>query len=91
MLLLLSPSSYIGMAIIIQLFIYSFGGQLIKDRSSRVAENFYDFDADYVIIIAKAQKSSKIETAFFQANLETFSNIMKSTASLITLLQSFLE
>jgi 7tm Odorant receptor len=84
-------ASIFGAAIIIQMFIYSFGGQLIADKSSSVAENFYENDKDFIIIIARSQKAAKINAGFYQANLPTFSSILSSAASLITLLQSFIE
>jgi odorant receptor len=80
-----------GIAIITQLFIYSYGGQLIMDTSASVADDFYEMDKDFVVIIARAQKASIIEAGFYKANLPLFSTIMSSAASLITLLKSFLE
>lgn len=82
---------FFGVAIIIQLFIYSFGAQLIMDKSTSVIDDFYDTDKDFVLIIARGQKPTTIESGFYKADLETFSKILGNTASLITLLQSFLE
>lgn len=79
----------IGMTV--QLFIYSYGGQLLMDKTSSVADHFYGQDKDLVVIIARAQKPFIIEVFIYQATLPIFRAIMGSTASLITLLQSFLE
>lgn len=79
------------MTIIIQLFIYAYGGQLVKDKSSSVAELIYEMDKDLVKIIARAQKASEIGAGFYVADLVTFSSILRSAASLITLLRSFIE
>lgn len=79
-----------GLAIIIQLFIYSYGGEILMDKSSEVAQNFYNLDKDYVLIIARAQKASIFQFGFYRADLPTFSSILSSAASLITLLKSFL-
>jgi hypothetical protein len=46
-----------GFAGIIQLFIYSFGGQIIMDSSASVAEDFYDIEKDFVVMIARAHKT----------------------------------
>lgn len=86
-----AKSLLFGFTIILQLFIYSYGGQLIMDESSRVAENIYQIDRDLVIVIARAQRPSVVKAGFFYANLPNYQAILSSTASLITLLQSFLE
>lgn len=79
-----------GITIIIQLFIYNYAGQEIRDKSSSVAGNFYKPDKDFLIIIARSQKPLEIKSAFYNASLPTFRLILSSTASLFTLLQSFL-
>lgn len=79
------------LSIIIQLFIYSYGGQLIMEKSSMVADHFYQNDKDFIIIIARAQKPIIVDAAFYKATLSTFDAIISSTASMIALLQSFLE
>lgn len=78
-----------GVAIIIQLFIYTFGGQLITDKSSLVADHFYGNDKDFIVIIRRSQKAEMIKAAFYIADLPTFWGIMSSAGSLIALLQSF--
>lgn len=80
-----------GFGIIIQLFIYSYGGQIIIDKSSAVADDFYQLDRDLIIIIARAQKAQTIKSGFYEANLPTFKSILGAAASLITLLKSFIE
>jgi odorant receptor len=80
-----------GVAVMIQLFIYSYGGQLIMDKSSSVADDFYTLDQEFVLIIARAQKASIIEAGFYKASLPLFTSIINSAASLITLLKSFLK
>lgn len=80
-----------GISIIIELFVYCYGGQLLSDTSSEAADLLYDNDKDLVIVIARAQKAAKVKVGFFDVSLPTFSAVMSSTASLITLLKSFLE
>jgi odorant receptor len=80
-----------GLSIILQLFIYSYGGQLIMDKSSSVADELYEIDKDFVAIIQRAQKPSSIEAGFYKASLPLFTTIMNSAASLITILKSFLD
>lgn len=82
---------FFGIAIIIQLFIYAYGGQCVLDKSESFADFFYDLDKDFIFIILRAQKPVKFEAVFYEANLPTFCNIMNNTISLITLLKSFIE
>lgn len=78
-------------SVIVQLFAYSFGGQIIKDKSSSVAENFYLIDKDFAIIIARTQRATVIKAAFYEATLPSFLSVLSSASSLITLLQSFID
>jgi odorant receptor len=80
-----------GLAIIVQLFYYSYGGQLVMDKSSSAADNLYQLDKDFTMVIARAQKPCVIKAGFYEASSATFTTILSSAASLITLLQSFTE
>lgn len=80
-----------GLAIIIQLFIYSFGGQQIMDKSFTATSKIYDLDKDYRLVIMRSNKPLKINAGFYHACLPTFRAILSSAASLITLLQSLVE
>jgi 7tm Odorant receptor len=80
-----------GSAAFIQLFVYTYGGQLVMDKSSCVAEELYQTDKDLIILICRAQKASVIKFGFYQANSKTLTSILSATASLITLLKSFLD
>lgn len=80
-----------GFSVIIQLFSYSFGGQLIKDKSSAVADHLYAIKKDIVIIIARSQKPIEIAAGIYEANLPTFRLILSSAGSWITLLKSLVE
>lgn len=78
-------------AIMMELLLFSAGGQIVKDKSSAITEELYDLDKDMVIIVVRAQKASEIDAWFYKANYVTFSTILSSTWSLITVLRSFLE
>lgn len=80
-----------GLTIVIQLFIYAYGGQLVKDKSSSVADLLYQLDDDLIMVIKRAQKATVIKTVFYEADLPTFTTIFRTAASLITLLRSFIE
>lgn len=83
---------FYGLAIIIQLFIYSFGGQLILDKSSSIAEeSIFEMNKDNLMIISRIQTPIKIKSAYFQANLSTFRSSISRAGSLITLLQSLVD
>lgn len=78
-----------GCAMIIQLFSYCYGGQLIMDKSSSIADHFYELDKDFIIIIARGQNALTVKVGVYEANLPTFSVILNSAASFITLMKSF--
>lgn len=80
-----------GVTIITQLFVYSYGGHLIMDTSSSVADLLYEVKKENVMIIQRAQRPALIEVGFFKANLIAFTSVLSSTASLITLLKSLLD
>ena len=65
---------WFGFSYLIQTWIYSLGGQLVKDKSSSVAENFYQLDKDHVVIIARAQKPAVIKAWIYNARVKTLSN-----------------
>jgi gustatory receptor len=87
---LIVPAVY-GLTIIIQLFVYSFGGQLIVNSSDAVSQNLYKIDRDLVLMIARPHKSTMINSVFFTADLPSFLSIMRFTGSLITMLKSFVK
>lgn len=74
---------------LIDLFIYSYGGQIIMDSSMAVCDENENIEKCYIIIYMKAQAKLKIDNGFFDASLPTFSIILNRVMSLITLLQSF--
>lgn len=83
--------AFFGLAMVIQLFVYTYGGQLVMDKSVSVADNLYQTDKDLIVIIARSHKASIIKSGFYVASSETLTSILSSAASLITLLKSFLE
>lgn len=64
-----------------QIFVYSIGGSLLGDSSSRIQEyayNFHWYKCDKRIrklihlMILRAQKKTAVDVPFFQTSLETF-------------------
>jgi hypothetical protein len=78
-----------GTAVVIQLFIYAFGGQLVIDKSDAVGKDLYENDRDFLIINARPLKQTKVASPFFSVDLPTFVSIMNSAWSLIATLQNF--
>ncbi|CAO1423916.1 unnamed protein product [Diamesa serratosioi] len=76
-------------AILIQLFVYAYGGTLIMEESSSVAENIYQ--KELLFCIPRAYKNCCIKSGFYTASLPTFTKILSSAGSYITLLQSLQE
>lgn len=78
-----------GIAVVNQLFLYCFGGQLVLDKTASVTKNFFDLDKDLIIIIAKSTKGFRIKSVIYNADLPTFAAILGSAQGLITALKSF--
>ncbi|CAO1433248.1 unnamed protein product [Diamesa tonsa] len=76
-------------AILIQLFIYAYGGTLIMEESGAVADNIYS--KELLLSIQIANKKRCIKSGFYTASLPTFVTIISSAGSYITLLQSLAE
>lgn len=80
-----------GFAICLQLFFFAYGGQQIIEKSSTVADDFFESDSDLIIIIARAHKPAKITSAFYTATLPTFTSVISSSTSLMALWKSFID
>jgi len=61
---------------LIDLFIYSYGGQIIMDSAMSVCDENENIDKNYIIINIKTQAELKIDTGFFSATLPTFCTIL---------------
>lgn len=77
-----------GTTILVQLFIYSLGGQLITNKSSTVAENLYQMNKDVLIIIARVQIPLSISAWFYNADFETYQFIVNSAYSFFSVFTS---
>lgn len=77
-------------AALLDITVYSYGGQRIIDASLTVCDQVYKIDKDYVIIISMSQKALKFDTGFFETSLDTLSIILSRTMSFITLVKSFI-
>lgn len=77
-----------GMAVVIDILLCCYGGQQIIDNSESVCDDFYQFNKDYILVLLRVQKGSRIKSYVYQTSLPLFSLLMSRTVSLITLLQS---
>ena len=75
---------------LIDMLIYSYGGQILMDSAKSVCDENERIDKNYVFLLMRAQSEIKIDTGFFSATLPTFCTILNRVMSLITLLQSFI-
>jgi gustatory receptor len=80
-----------GTAVIIQLFIYSFGGQQIMDKSINVSGKMYNLNKNYRMIIMRSHRPCKIQAGIFKASLPSFLAILSNAGSLMMLLKSLVE
>lgn len=74
----------------VDLFIYSYGGQILMDSAMSVCDLNDKIDKNHVFLILKAQTELKIGNEFFSATLPFLCTILNRVMSLITLLQSFI-
>lgn len=81
----------LGITVTVQLYINSYAGQEVTDKSSIVASNLFELDKDLVIIVARTKKPKRIGGVFFASDMATFVNIINMTRSLITLLKSIVK
>lgn len=82
---------FFGLTIVVEVFVYSFGGQIVQDTSLAVADHFYEVDKDLILIIKRAQKAVKFQSFIYKLDLPTFRKILSTAASLITFMKSFME
>ena len=77
--------TYIG-ASTTQVFVYSYGGQMLAASSSKMQEHAYNFEwykCDKKVrkliqmIMIRTQKRTAVEVPFFQVSLETFISVSK--------------
>jgi hypothetical protein len=83
--------AFYGSAMLVQLFIYCYCGQYIKDRAASLCDEVYGFDQNYVIIIMRAHKGVRLEAPFFRASLEQFSSVLNTTWMLISIIRSSMK
>ncbi|XP_050090961.1 odorant receptor 22c-like [Anopheles aquasalis] len=81
------------------LFLYSYSGSIICDSSEAIqtaAYSFpwyrYDRDTRHLIqlLMIRAQRGSNLNVPFFETSMATFSVIVRSASSYVTLMKSFL-
>lgn len=82
------PLFFHAIAGIIDLLIYSYGGQKVMDLAAEIGDDCYDIKK--LIIIIRTKHKLKIESMFYHASLPTFDLMIGRTMSLITLLKSFM-
>ena len=76
---------------LIDVTIYSYGGQKVLDSALSVSTEAYKMDKRYLLIIMMSQKKLKFDTGLFDASLNTLSIMLSRTMSFITLLKSFVK
>lgn len=80
-----------GVAGLIDVTIYSYGGQKVLDSALTVSKKAYKIDKRLLLIIMMSQKEQKFDTGLFDASLRTLSIMLSRTMSFITLLKSFVN
>ncbi|KAL5280380.1 Or82a family protein [Megaselia abdita] len=92
------PNYCFFMAILLEFFMYCYGGQLITNESFNVSlaiqeSSWYNLRADerafVLIMMARTQKPLHITSGVFVASLDTFGVILKTACSYVTFMRSF--
>uniref|UniRef100_A0A182P3T1 Uncharacterized protein n=1 Tax=Anopheles epiroticus TaxID=199890 RepID=A0A182P3T1_9DIPT len=87
------------LTILMILFVYSFGGMMVRESSEdlqTVAYNFpwyrFDHNTRHLIqmMMVRAKHGCNVDVPFFETSMATFSVIVRSAMSYITLMKSFL-
>ncbi|XP_073814959.1 odorant receptor 82a [Musca autumnalis] len=85
------------LSILLQLFIYSYGGEILKNESLMVGisvqlSNWYNLKPTYRrmlwLLLMRSQREAIIRGGFYEASLANFMTILKAAMSYITLIQS---
>lgn len=78
-----------------QVFVYSFGGNMLENASTNISFCAYDFEwykCDerirklILMIILRAQKKTAVDVPFFQVSMETFGTVSNSIANILSIL-----
>ena len=80
---------FIGMAGLLEVMIFSYGGQKIMDYAEEVCEDCYEIDRNYLIVMMRIKNQLRLYSLMYDANLETVTLIMNRAMAMITLLKSF--
>uniref|UniRef100_A0A182P3T0 Uncharacterized protein n=1 Tax=Anopheles epiroticus TaxID=199890 RepID=A0A182P3T0_9DIPT len=84
---------------LVLLFLYSYSGTIIRDSSEAIQTAAYDFpwyrfdrNTRHLIqmMMIRAQYGSNVDVPFFETSMATFSVIVRTASSYVTLMKSFL-
>lgn len=78
-----------GMAGIIELMIFSYGGQKIMDYGEEICDECYEIDKDYLTIMIMTKYKLRVYSLMHDACLPTVTLILNRAMALITMLKSF--
>lgn len=93
---LLITTSYIDRTIVgfhifttvFEILIFAYCGQLLLDKSLKVADDFYHVDKNIMIICTRALKGCIIKSGFYKVTLIDISAIFSAAYSLLTVLKT---
>lgn len=80
-----------AVAVLIDVGIFSYGGQRVMDSAYSVYEDIYRLDRNYIPIMLMSQKKLKFDSGLFEASLDTYSILLSRTMSFTTLLKSMVK
>lgn len=86
---IVSVSMSHGLAGVIELMIFSYGGQKIMDYAEEICVECYEIDKNYLIVMLRTKYKLRLYSLMYDACLPTVTLIMNRTLALITLLKSF--
>jgi hypothetical protein len=84
-------ASFLVVAVLFDIFIYCYGGQVIMEKSSQICKECYKLDREFLIIMARVQNEIKIENTLFHASLETFGDVLTTSWGYISVMKSWVK
>ncbi|KAG5680498.1 hypothetical protein PVAND_010005 [Polypedilum vanderplanki] len=82
---------FLAVAVLVDIFIYCYGGQIIMEKSSDICKNCYKIDKDFLIIVGRSQKPVQIKTLLFHASFSTLGDVLRTSWGYISVMKTWIK